>query len=112
MKNKKNRVYSAEGDPDYGCTFIAAPTSRDARHIAMGTFVAEHLDIPYIEIRILWKRGLETDYEGELDIFQINELGLTWWDCPKCGKEDFEIITDREYQCKNCGNIEAIPYVG
>ncbi len=108
---KKNKVYTAEGDPDYGCVYIAAKNGKEAKQIALGTWVAEPLNNPYIELRVLRKWGIETEYEGELDIFQINELGLTWWACPNCDKEDFTIISEYEYQCKNCKEVLGIPYV-
>ena len=52
-----------------------------------------------------------TDYEGELNIYQIDELGLSWWWCPECNNEDFEILDNYTYKCKKCGNIEKIPYI-
>ena len=108
----KNKVYCVEGDADYGCIYIAAKNGKEAKNIALGTWVADHLDNPFIELRVLrcWSVK-ETDYEGELDIFQINELGLTWWVCPECDKEEFEIISECEYQCKNCKGVFGIPYV-
>jgi len=112
MGNKKNKVYSAEGNPDYGCVYIAAQNSKEAKKIALGTFVAETVYNPFIELRVLrcWSVK-ETEYEGELDIEQINELGITWWDCPNCNKEEFTIISEYEYQCKNCKHINRIPYI-
>ena len=109
---KKNRVYCAEGDPDYGCTYIAAKNAKVAKQIALGCDVAEHLDNPFIELRVTrcWSIK-ETEFEGELDIEQINQLGLTWWDCPECQNEDFEIIDDYHYRCKNCGKTDEIPYI-
>lgn len=112
-KIKKNKVYTAEGDPDYGCVYIAAPNGKEARKYAMGTWVAEHLDNPYIEMRVLrcWSVK-ETDYEtGELSIFQINELGLTWWSCDMCDNENFEILDTHTYKCNMCGNEGEIPYI-
>ena len=72
--NIKNKVYCAEGDPDYGCIFIAAKTSKEAKYIAMGSGVAEPLDNPYIELRVTrcWSIK-ETNYSGILNIFEINE---------------------------------------
>lgn len=109
---KKNKVYCAEGDPDYGCAYIAAKNGKEAKQIALGLWVAEPLDNPYIELRVTrcWSVK-ETDYDGELDIKQINELGLAWWDCPNCNKEDFEIIDSDFYKCKNCGGKFSIPYI-
>lgn len=112
MKERRNKVYSVEGDPDYGCAYIAAKTSKEAKQIALGCDVAQMLDNPYIELRVLrcWQvKG--TDYEGELNIYQINELGLAWWWCPECNNEDFEIIDTYIYKCKKCGNIGEIPYL-
>lgn len=108
----KNKVYTAEGDPDYGCTYIAAKNSKEAKQIALGCDVAQMLDNPYIELRVLRCWQVEgTDYEGELNIYQINELGLSWWWCPECNNEDFEILDNYTYKCKKCGNIEKIPYI-
>lgn len=108
----KNKVYCAEGDPDYGCIFIAAKTSKKAKYIAMSSWVAEPLDNPYIELRVTrcWNIK-ETNYNGILNIFEINELGLTWWDCPECNRKEFKILNEYKYQCKNCKHIEKIPYV-
>lgn len=108
----KNKVYFAEGDSDYGGIYIAAKNGKEAKLIAMGSWVAETLNNPYIELRVTrcWSVK-QTDYEGELNISQINELGLAWWSCNHCDKEDFEIINAKKYKCKNCGNIAEIPYV-
>lgn len=112
MRKGKNRVYCAEGDPDYGCQYIAARTVKDAKQIAMGSEISEHLDNPFIELRVTWCKNVgETDFEGELDIDQINQLGLTWWDCPECQSEDFEIVDDYNYKCKKCGKVNEIPYI-
>lgn len=110
---KKNKVYSVEGDPDYGCIYIAAKNGKEAKQKALGTWIAERLDNPYIELRVLrqWN-AKETDYEGQLDIFQINELGLSWWACENCEGEDFEILSEEIYKCKKCGKAFKIPYVG
>lgn len=109
---KKNRVYFAEGDPDYGCVYIAAKTSKEAKNIALGTWVAETVYNPFIEMRVcrIWSVK-ETDYRGELTIEQINELGITWWDCSNCYGEDFEILDTHHYKCKKCGAENEIPYV-
>lgn len=87
---KENKVYCVEGDPDYGCIFIAAKTSKEAKHIAMSSWIAEPLDNPY---------------------FEINKLGLSWWSCPKCDNEKFEILDTQTYKCKKCGKINSIPYI-
>lgn len=108
----KNKVYCAEGDPDYGCIYIAAKNGKKAKKYALGTWVAEHLDNPYIQLRVTRKWNVkETDYEGELDIFQINELGLAWWACENCEAEDFEILSGETYKCKKCGKEFKIPYI-
>lgn len=109
---RKNKVYSVEGDPDYGCIYIAAKNGKEAKQIALGTWVADFLDNPFIELRVLRRWSVkETKYEGELNISQINELGLAWWACPNCDKEDFTILSEYEYQCKNCKGIFGVPYV-
>lgn len=40
-----------------------------------------------------------------------NELGLTWWECSNCQKEEFEILDTFTYKCKKCGNTAEIPYL-
>ena len=109
---KKNKVYFAQGDEDYGGIYIAAKTSKEAKSIALGKWVAETVYNPFIELRVTrcWSVK-ETEYEGELDISQINELGLAWWSCDNCDKEDFEIIDGETYRCKNCSEEFKIPYV-
>ena len=108
----KNKVYFARGDEDYGGIYIGAKTSKEAKQFALGTWVAETVYNPFIEIRVTrcWSVK-ETEYEGELDVTQINELGLAWWSCPNCDKEDFEIVDSKTYRCKNCEKEFDIPYV-
>lgn len=109
---KENKVYCAEGDPDYGCIYIAAKTSKEAKHLAMSSWIAEPLDNPYIELRVTrcWNIK-ETNYSGILNIFEINKLGLTWWSCQECDNERFEILDTQTYKCKKCGKINSIPYI-
>lgn len=109
---KKNKVYCAEGDPDYGCVYIAAKTAKEAKQVALRHDVAEHVYNPFIDLRVtrVWSVK-ETHFEGELDIAQINELGLTWWECPECSGEDFEIIDGWNFKCKKCKNEFEIPYI-
>lgn len=110
-KKKKNRIYCAEGDPDYGCVYIAAPTLKEAKKYALGTDVGQTI-YNYIDLRVWWCRGAEpVDYEGELDIGQINDAGLAWWDCPNCGEEEFEILDGGHYVCKSCNQEFEIPYI-
>lgn len=106
-----NKVYFAESDSDYGGIYIAAKNGKQAKEIATHTWVMECAD-RYIDLRVTrcWSVK-ETEYEGELDIKQINELGIAWWSCENCDKEDFEILNASEYKCKNCGEIYKIPYV-
>ena len=108
----KNKVYFAQGDEDYGGIYIAAKTSKEAKNIALSTWVAENVYNPFIEVRVTrcWS-VTGTSYEGELDIKQINDLGLAWWSCEECDGEDFEIINGETYKCKKCGKIFDIPYV-
>ena len=110
---KKNKVYYAQGDPDYGGTYIAAKSSKEAKQYALTHCdCAETVENPFIQVRVTrcWTVK-ETDYEGELNIYQINELGLSWWDCPHCGGEDFEITHPTFYKCLKCGAEEEIPYL-
>lgn len=111
MSKGKNKVYFAQGDEDYGGVYIAAKTSKEAKKIALSTWVAETVYNPFIEVRVTrcWSvKG--TDYEGELDVKQINDVGLAWWCCEECEGEEFEIINGGTYKCKTCGKIFDIPY--
>lgn len=105
-----NKVYFAIVDEDYGGTYIAAPNIKEAKRIALGCDIINGFLENYIDLRVKWQKGIKTDYSGELNIYEINELGLTWWACPDCDKEEFEIIDDETYKCKNCGNTYDIPY--
>lgn len=91
--------------------YIAAKTSKEAKQMALSTWVAETVDNAFINVRVTrcWS-AKETEYEGELDIFQINKLGLAWWSCEECEKEEFEILDNHTYKCKNCGKKFEIPY--
>lgn len=85
--------------------------SKEAKQIALGTWVTGCLDNPFIELRVTrcWNvKG--TDYYGELDIKQINELKLSWWSCTNCDNEEFEIVDNEHYKCKNCNYEGEIPY--
>lgn len=113
-KNDKLNIYCAEGDPDYGCVYIAALTSKEARNIAQGTFVAETVCNPYINVRVTLCKYNHSDLikrPGELCITEINDAGLSWWCCPKCDDDDFTIIDGWHYKCNKCGHEDEIPYV-
>lgn len=118
-KNTKLHIYCAEGDPDYGCQYVAALTSKEAKQLAMGCDITGHLDNPYIELRVTLCRSVKQEKidkyikgKGLLNIFDINNVGLTWWDCPECENEEFEILDDGyHYRCKNCNKEFEIPYV-
>lgn len=105
-----NKVYCIEGDPDYGCIYIAAKNGKTAKNIGQKTWVAETID-RYIDLRVKRCWGVETKYEGELNIRQINELGLAWWCCEHCKNEEFEIIDKYTYRCMKCGKTGGIPYL-
>lgn len=107
----ENKVYFATADDDYGGTYIAAKNIKEAKQIALGcNVISDHLE-NYIDLQIHWKRGIKTKYQGELNIEQINELSLTWWCCPNCDSEEFEILDTYNYKCNKCGNVAKIPYL-
>ena len=110
---KKNKVYYAEGDPNYGGQYIAAKNSKEAKSYALlHCDCAETVENPFINVKVTrcWSVK-ETDYEGELNIKQINELDLAWWSCPECDGEHFEIIDKEYYKCLKCGKTIEIPYI-
>ena len=49
-------------------------------------------------------------FAHELDIDEINDAGLTWWCCPECNGDDFEILDLYTYKCKDCNHEDKIPY--
>ncbi len=111
MGKRKNRVYFAISDEDMGGTYIAAPNIKIAKSIARSCdIILNHME-DFLDLDIHWCRGIETDYEGELDVFQINELGLSWWVCPNCDEEEFEILSEEICKCKKCGEEFEIPYI-
>ena len=113
-KNTKLKIYCAEGDPDYGCEYIAALTSKEAKQIALGTFVAETVYNPYMNVRIKLCKYSNSDLikkPGQLNVFEINDAGLSWWCCSKCDDDDFEILNTETYRCKKCNHIDRIPYI-
>ena len=102
-----------------GCQYISALTSKEAKQIALyKTDLPEQLENPFIELRVTrcWNVDREKieKYIKEkivLDIYEINNLGLSWWSCPECDNEDFNIIDDYTYKCNNCKNEFEIPYI-
>lgn len=104
-----NKIYFANVY-DLGGAYIAAPNIKEAKKIAYSCDVICNEIENYIDLRIHWVKNKITDYEGELNIKQINELGLTWWGCPNCDEEDFEIIDEFNYRCKKCNQEYEIPY--
>lgn len=113
-KNTKLNIYCAEGDPDYGCAYIAAYTSKEAKQIALGTFVAETVYNPYMNVRIKLCKYNHTDLAKNpkvLTIKEINDAGLSWWCCPECDDDDFYIINAQWYRCCKCGTKNKIPYI-
>lgn len=110
-KTKMNKIYVAETDPDYGVVYIAAKNLKEAKRIALGTSIADHM-YRYIDLRVKWcKSAGRVDYEGELTIDKILEAGLNWFDCPWCNGEDFELVDESTCKCKICNLTFEIPYL-
>ena len=105
----ENKVYFAHINDDEEGVYVAAKNIKEAKKIALDCPAINGLLENYINLNIYWKKGIKTNYEGELNTKQINELGLSWWDCPNCDGESFEILDDYTFKCKNCGYIGEIP---
>lgn len=105
MENKVYFAYINDGD---GGSYIAAKNIKEAKKLALYSAIADFLE-SYIDLNIYWVKGVKTNYEGELNVKQLNELGLQWWECPNCNEMSFEIIDDYTFKCKNCGYIGEIP---
>lgn len=85
-------------------------TENVLKAFGQGTWVAETID-RYIDLRVIRCWGVKTKYEGQLNIQQINEIGLAWWCCEHCENEEFEIIDKYTYRCMKCGKTGKIPYL-
>ena len=104
----ENKVYFAYINDGGGGSYIAAKNIKEAKRLALYSAIADFLE-NYIDLKIRWKRCVKTNYYGELNVNQINELGLAWWVCPNCESESFEIIDENNFMCKNCGYAGEIP---
>jgi len=116
-----NKVYFFIIDDDQGGVYIAAPTHKEAKKIALDTELIQnsHSYNAFIEIRGHICKPRCTEKYGELSVIDLNELGLLWWECNNdevndgyCGGEDFEFIDDCHCKCKKCGHRMDIPYAG
>lgn len=105
----ENKVYFAYiNDDDEEGVYVAAKNIKEAKKLALYSAIADFLE-SYIDLNIYWVKGVKTNYEGELNVKQLNELGLQWWECPNCTGMSFEILDDYNFKCKNCGYIGEIP---
>lgn len=107
----ENKVYFATANYDYGGVYIAAKNIKEAKKIALCCKGITDFLEKYIDLEIQWEKGIKTNFYGELNVKQINELGLAWWICPNCDSESFEILDKDTYKCKKCGYVDEIPYV-
>lgn len=105
-----NKVYFAHVYGESCGAYIAASNIKEAKKIAYSCDLINSFIDNYIDLRVEWKKGIKTELKGELDIFEINKLGLTWWSCPECDSEDFTIIHDEKYRCNKCDKEFEIPY--
>jgi hypothetical protein len=115
-----NKVYFFYDEEGYG-RYVAHKTFKEAKDIALMCPTFDMLDNPFIDIRgnLVKKVNHKTEeeyivktekYFGLLDVEELNELGLLWWQCPECGDDDFEIIDGGEnYKCA-CGYCGQTPY--
>jgi hypothetical protein len=52
-----------------------------------------------------------TDYEGILNVKQLNEIGIVWFNCMDCGDDSFNFNENlTKYICENCGYEGVVPY--
>ena len=74
MNKKKNRVYTATADEDYGCIYIAAKSVKEAKQIALTTWIAETME-NYIDLKVKWQKGIEElkqALQGNINAFAGN----------------------------------------
>jgi hypothetical protein len=114
-----NKVYFfIDESGDHGGIYVAARTLKEGKKFALSSDILDLMMLwnPYIELNGHMERKegkpIFTEYEGELNIKQINELGLAWWDCDECGAGNFSIINEFEYKCNECGYSSKVPYAG
>ncbi|WP_427340906.1 hypothetical protein [Caloranaerobacter sp. DY30410] len=112
-----NKVYFFNGY-DRGGTYVAAKNFKEAKTIALCSSILDYLENPFVDIRghlvrdSRTNKPITTEYEGELNIFQLQELGLLWFECYACGSDNIEILKGADqFKCLECGSIEDIPYV-
>ena len=106
------RAYTVVTDDYEGFILaIAADTAKEARLIA---YNSGDCDIPWIEIKTEWHKGVDVTgiQKGVIPLIEGLKLGLYGWaetDCPKC--EELERIflqKDGSLSCMKCWEDRAI----
>jgi len=125
-----NKVYFFTAkDGNGGGYFVAEENFKEAKNKALLTDVCAMCDNPFVDIRgHLVKehyfdgkfhekgRKIITKYEGILNVKELCELDLLWWDCPECGGHNF-LFKDKKgdnynkYLCNDCGFRSEVPYI-
>jgi predicted RNA-binding Zn-ribbon protein involved in translation (DUF1610 family) len=111
-----NKVYqfSLIEEYDTGWIYIAAKTWKEAAKYARQSDYLSNTAENFIDYRgHLVKPIVKTEYTDELEIDQIIELNLHWFECPECGSRNVSLVKesiDDKYKCNECGEIETIPY--
>ena len=105
---KKNKVYTAEGDPDYGCAYIAAKNSKEANResylcgrnkIHSSILYKQQWHTTWNNKKVYLHSSYELDYAKQLDDKQIDydveSLHIKYWDSQqqryRCAIPDFYI---------------------
>ena len=113
-----NKIYFAENgkQESTGGTYIATVNLEEAKKLARQSDIIKDCVTKFTDLKVSLMRYSDnkpmfTEYEGELNMEQIAELGLIWWTCRNCGERKFAILNDDECKCLNCSTIQEIPYL-
>lgn len=106
-----NKVYFFTSRYHDGGFYIAAKTWKEARRHATCHELADDVE-SFIDYKghVLQKGKLTTEHHGVLNLNQMQEIGLLWFECSECGSDQLKFPNDEKYVCK-CGHEDEVPYV-
>jgi hypothetical protein len=114
-----NKVYFFSSDDDFGGVYVAEENFKQAKAIAIThEIISDHCENPFVDARghqckTNGKQPILSMKKGILDIQEIINCGVAWWDCDECGSSHMTVLEGEEkYVCEDCAFEGEIPYVG